>query len=287
MKDRLDHVRWISGSRGEAMSLLCRRYGLDLIAVHEGTDRSALVAHVRDRTGHDLVLKRTSSERGRGELAALRAWSDTGLTSRLVAVLEPNLYLAEWLRGPSLAEVAACEPVDARAIGRMLHGLHAVSPPSSLRPVRDRFTVAAHEGWPHLLPALRDLGVAVTAQLTSYEAPHEILLHGDLVPLNVLLTPDGPKIIDPVGYRGFHAWDLAQLAVATEGRGGCRMLPDLLAGYGSTPPLMAETFAWMILFFLQKNLIEDRPAFATNLQPLAEALLVAGDPDAFLRQYCA
>ena len=273
-------------SPGDVMSSLCRRYGLDLIVMHEGTDRSALVAHVRDRRGHDLVLKRTSPERGRGELAALRAWSDTGFASRLVAVLEPNLYLAEWLHGPSLAEMAASEPVDAQAIGRMLHGLHAVAPPASLRPVRDRFTVAAHEGWPHLLPALRDLGVALTARLTSDEAPREILLHGDLVPLNVLLTLDGPKIIDPVGYRGFHAWDLAQLAVAIEGRGYGRMLPDLLEGYGSTPLLMAQAFAWMILFFLQKNLIENRPAFVTNLQPLAEALLVAGDPNVFLRQYC-
>ncbi len=271
---------------GDAMSLLCRRYGLDLIAVYEGTDRSALVAHVRDRTGHDLVLKRTSPERGQGELATLRAWSDTDLASRLIAVLEPNLYLAEWLRGPSLAEVVASEPVDARAIGRMLRGLHAVPPPSGLRSVRDRFTVAAQEGWPHLLPTLRDLGVAVTARLATYAPQREILLHGDLAPLNVLLTPDGPKIIDPAGYRGFQAWDLAQLAVATEGRGGRRMLPDLLEGYGSTPPLMAQALAWMVLFFLQKNLIENRPTFATNLQPLAEALLVAGDPDAFLRHYC-
>jgi len=273
-------------STGDAMGALCRRYGLDLIAAHEGTDRSALVAHVRDGTGHDLVLKRTSPERGGGELATLRAWSGTGLASRLVAVLEPNLYLAEWLRGPSLAEVITAGPIDARAIGRMLHGLHAVPPPSGLRPVRDRFAVAAREGWPALPPALRALGVPITAHLTRYKAPHAILLHGDLVPLNVLLTPDGPKVIDPIGYRGFPAWDLAQLAVAAEGRGGCRMLPDLLTGYGSTPPSMAEAFAWMILFFLQKNLIEERPVFAANLQPLAAALLVAGDPDAFLRHYC-
>jgi len=273
-------------SLGDALSALCRRYGLDLIAVYEGTDRSARVAHVRDRVGQDLVLKRTSPERGRGELAALRAWSETGLAARLVAVLEPNLYLVEWLHGPSLAEVMTSEPIDARAIGHMLHGLHAVAPPSSLRPARDHFAVAAHEGWPRLAPALRDLGVAVTARLTRDEAPREILLHGDLVPLNVLLTPDGPKIIDPVGYRGVQAWDLAQLAVAAEGRGGGRMLPDLLEGYGRTPPLMAEAFAWMILYFLHKNMVENRPAFAANLQPLAEALLAAGAPAVFLRRYC-
>ncbi len=261
-------------STGDAMGALCRRYGLDLIAAHEGTDRSALVAHVRDGTGHDLVLKRTSPERGGGELATLRAWSGTGLASRLVAVLGPNLYLAEWLRGPSLAEVITAGPIDARAIGRMLHGLHAA--PHHL--ASDLCATASPS-------PLRALGVPITAHLTRYKAPHAILLHGDLVPLNVLLTPDGPKVIDPIGYRGFPAWDLAQLAVAAEGRGGCRMLPDLLAGYGSTPPSMAEAFAWMILFFLQKNLIEERPVFAANLQPFAEALLVASDPDAFLRHY--
>ncbi len=273
-------------SLSDVLSALCRRYKLDLIAVYEGTDPAACVAHVRDRVGQDLVLKRTSPERGRGELAALRAWSGTGLASRLVAALEPNLYLAEWLHGPSLAEVMTSEPIDAQAIGHMLHGLHAVAPPSSLGPARDHFVAAARDGWPRLAPALRDLGVAVTAPLTHHKTPRDILLHGDLVPLNVLLTPDGPKIIDPVGYRGVGAWDLAQLAVAIEGRGGGRLLPDLLEGYGHTPPLMAEAFAWMTLHFLHKNMVECRPAFAANLQPLAEGLLSAGDPAVFLRRYC-
>ncbi len=43
-------------------------------------------------------------------------------------------------------------------------------------------------------------------------------------------------------------------AVSSMGRGRPGLLAPLLQGYRITPPLLAETFAWMDLFYLQKNL---------------------------------
>ncbi len=101
---------------------LCRRYGkLDLVAIlAQETERSWLVARVGDQRGRQYVLKQTTPERGIGEVAALRAWQPTGYVPQLVAELEPDLYLAEWLIGPSLAELPSDAPLDAQAIGRMI-----------------------------------------------------------------------------------------------------------------------------------------------------------------------
>ncbi len=270
---------------------LCHRYKLDLIAVYAESEtnagaRSFLVAQVRDRTGRQLVLKRTTPERGLSEIAALRRWSESGLASRLVAVLEePDLYLTEWLQGPSIAQLPDQEPLDATAVGRMLRGLHSVAPPPELPPVRDLFVLPIQEGWSLLSPAMRSLGQNITTRLFAYQPPRVVLLHGDLVPLNVLLTPDGPKVIDPFGQQGLPAWDLAQLAVAVAGRSNRRILPALLDGYDAVPPLLADAVAWMILFFLQKNLAEHRPAFVAHLRPLAEQLVGSGDAETFLRRF--
>jgi hypothetical protein len=124
---------------------LCRRYGLDLVAIHaQGTETSRLVAHVRDQRGRHYALKQTTPERGTNELAALRAWQPTGYVPRLVAELEPNLYLAEWLTGPSLAELPGNAPLDAQAIGRMIRGLHDVPPPAYKSHAMNRHA-GAHE----------------------------------------------------------------------------------------------------------------------------------------------
>lgn len=274
-------------SWGNTARVLCEHHELVLVAVYaQGSDRSALVAHVRDQEGRHFVLKRTTPERGSSEIAALGAWSTTGCATRLIAVLEDDLYLAEWLIGPSLTETAAWDERAVVATGRMIAGLHAVPLPPGLPGVGQRFTLSSEHDWSLLPAGMRALGMRVNARLRRGAASHMALLHGDLVPANVILSPPGPKVIDPFGYAGFPSWDLAQLAVATEGRSRRRLLPALLAGYGSVPPLLADAFAWMILFFLQKNVADHRPEFRANLQPLAERLITVDDSDAFLKQYC-
>lgn len=265
---------------------LCRRFDLDFITLHrEASDRSVLVAEVRNRNGQRLMLKQLTPEHGRTELIALQTWQATGLVPRLVAVLEPGVYLAEWLYGPSLADVRDGFPLDMEAIGRMISGLHTIAPPLELPPIRDRFALSAQDTWFLLPAAMKAVAREITVLLSTYQPPTAALLHGDLVPTNVICTPSGPRAIDPFGYSGLASWDLAQLAVAAEGRGRPGLLKALLTGYGTEPPLMAEMFAWMILYFFHKNLAAHRSEFIARLQPLAEQLSQTGDPETFLYHY--
>lgn len=92
---------------------------------------SVFVARVRDRDGAPRMLKRARPEVGAQELAALRAWNGCGVTPRLLAEPEPGLYLAEWLDGVPLHEVA--DPTAAAVgVGRALHQLHAAAEPPAL-----------------------------------------------------------------------------------------------------------------------------------------------------------
>ncbi|HZB96546.1 MAG TPA: aminoglycoside phosphotransferase family protein [Herpetosiphonaceae bacterium] len=268
-----------------ALNELCRRHHLDLIGVPEGrAGGSELVALVRDRHGRHLVLKQTMPW-AVSEITALRAWSATGLAASFVAILEPTIYLAEWLPGPSVADVPLDQPIDARAIGRMLRGLHQVPPPGDLLDIRERFGPGIVIEWRALPTGMRAVGAQVAARLYRDRAASAVFLHGDLVPSNIILTGSGPKVIDPLGCRGPAAWDIAQLAVAAEGRERHRLLGELLAGYEETIPLLAELFAWMTLFYLQKNLVAERTAFVAHLRPLAAALVALGDPAHFLHRY--
>ncbi len=97
-----------------------------------------------------------------------------------------------------------------------------------------------------------------------------------------MLTPAGPRFIDPVGRRGLPARDLAQLAASSVGRGRPGLLAPLLEGYRTTPPLLAEMFAWMVLFYLQKNLALPNSPFTQHLLPVAAELDKNGDAERFL-----
>lgn len=261
---------------------LRRRHGLDLVSVRAGEHGgSRVVAHVRDPDGRDLLLKHTIPNRGAGELAALRAWSETGRAAHFYAELAPDVYLAEWLLGPSLAEIPRHQTVDDAAIGGMLRELHLVGLPPGLRPVRDRFAPGIVETWPQLPPPMVALGERLAGGLYAYDPQHDVLLHGDLVPSHVILTVNGPKVIDPYGDRGLPGWDLAQLAVSAAGRGRRRMITGLVSGYGSQPPLLAELAAWLTLLYFHKNLLA-RSELLDNLRPMAETLVALGDADRYL-----
>ncbi|HEV8637628.1 MAG TPA: phosphotransferase [Chloroflexota bacterium] len=131
----------------------------------------------------------------------------------------------------------------------------------------------------------RALAESLADVLRARHPAADVLLHGDLVPTNVLVTGAGPSLIDPVGRRGLAAWDLAQLAVAAEGRGQRRLLGALVQGYGSSPPLVGEIAAWMLLFYLAKNLAQPGSPFAPRLRRLADALLALGDPVRFVERH--
>jgi hypothetical protein len=266
---------------------LCHRHGLEVISALPGrTGASLAVLHVRTTAGEDLVLKQTTPLAGPAEIAVLRTASGSGTTPRFAGELEPGVYLAEWLPSRSLAEVPPTEPVDTVALGHTLRAFHRINPPPRLRTIGDGLYRERSGGWLHLPPLMQARGEAFSAVLDDCRPSAQVLLHGDLAPTNVLLTTNGPRLIDPVGLCGSPAWDLAQVTVTTAGRGRQNdVLPALLDGYGAEPPHLAEVMAWMVLHHLDKSLaIADSP-FAPHLRPLAEMVAEACDADDFLRRY--
>jgi Ser/Thr protein kinase RdoA (MazF antagonist) len=263
------------------VAAVCGRFGLVLEELLPTGRGSVFVARVRDRAGRVLVLKRPRPETGSQELAALRAWSGSGLTPRLLAEPEPGLYLAEWFDGTPLHEAA--DPVaSAVGVGAALRRLHgAADPPPACFDTRDQFSPVRSVGWGCLDEPLRALRGRLADDLLRRHPPSDVLLHGDLAPANVLVTAAGPRLIDPLGRRGLAAWDLAQLAVTAEGRGVRRLLPALLEGCGQRPPLIDEAAAWMVLTYLDKNLAAPGSPHTPHLRPLARALLDLGDPTRF------
>jgi len=262
----------------------CRRHRLEIISVRPGAfGGSKYVAHVRDAGGRNLMLKQTTPERGPIEIAALRAWQGNDAAVQLVEELGGGAYVTEFLEGTPVSELPSSSPVDFTAIGRMLRALHRTDAPAEMPDIRARFTAPAMGEWSELTPAMIRLAQVTAASVRAYAPPRRVLLHGDVVPANVILTADGPRVIDPLACSGLPAWDIAQFAVAAAGRGRRDVIRPLLGGYGEKPPHLADTFAWLHFFFLRNNLAAGRQEFAESLRPLANEIVRLNNPDEFLR----
>jgi hypothetical protein len=263
----------------------CRRLGLtleEMLPVGR-PGPGVFVARVRTASGERLLLKRASPETAAFELAALRAWSATGLTPRFVDEPEPGLYLVEWLEGTPLHELP--DPRSAAVgVGRALRVLHGAAPPPAVCPDTRNQYAPGRPGLGHLAPELEACRRRLAADILARHPVEDTLLHGDVVPAQVWLTGAGPRLVNPLGRRGLAAWDVAQLAAAAAGRGLPPLLPALLAGYGERPALVDELAAFGVLMYLEKNLTAPGSPAVARLEPLARALLRAGDPAAFVAE---
>jgi Ser/Thr protein kinase RdoA (MazF antagonist) len=199
----------------------------------------------------------------------------------LIAEPEPDLVLLEWIAGTSLAEAGAVEPADTVAVGHAITRLHAAGIPPEAADVRAPFPRLA-DGWSHLHTGLQPLATDLTSMLLEATPEPCVLLHGDLVPYNVILTVEGPRFVDPIPARGFSSWDLAKLAVSWRALGQPGILASLLAGYGSVPPLLAELATWITLVYLEKNLPYPSSPLRPHLLPLAEELSATPVPEVFV-----
>jgi hypothetical protein len=241
---------------------------------------------VRTAAGRKCVLKQIGAHARPGEVATLRAASGSGATATFIEEIEPGLYLAEWLSGPTLAGLPLEAAVDVRAIGRTVLEFHGITPPPGLSIVGRSFFARRADGWRNLPQELRSKAHELSALLEPVETAPVVLLHGDLAPSNVIKVGGGWRFIDPAGLVGPAAWDLAQLAVTAAGRGRRRFLAGLMAGYAREPPHLAEMLAWMVLHYLDKNLGDAASPFTAHLRPLAESL-AASDPQQFYQLHLA
>jgi streptomycin 6-kinase len=248
-----------------ALRQLCETYALDLLANLDSRP-GVVLARVKDHDGRLRVLKRGASS----QLGALRAWDKTGGVVRINRELDDGLYLMELLNGPTLAELLFRKPGDAEAMGRLLRDLHAIPAPAGTPMLR----WAARE-WLRLTRVELEFAAGLAERLQSDTDEALVLLHGDLVPSNIVQTPERLVVIDPVGLCGPRAWDLATLHVATIGRGGPAVLAGLLAGYGAVPRHIDEFVCWRLLQFVDKNRNDGRSEFLRHLEPWLEVVVAA------------
>jgi len=261
---------------------VCRVHGLQIVDFVVDAD-GYFVVHARDIEGQEVLVKQTTARSGAGEIAALAVWADTGITPCIREIPQPGLYVADWIAETVMAELPTDAAIDAGSIGRALAQLHGTTSPGEAIDMRASFAWLA-TSWDALLPALAVLAQDLTEQLLRDEPLSPVLLHGDLVPYNVILTADGPRFIDPTGNWGTPSWDLAKLAVAWEAMGRQQILAALIDGYGAQPPAMAEILTWVTLVYLQKNLPFPQSPLTPHLLPMARELEDAGTPDAWLRR---
>ncbi len=244
---------------------LCETYALDLLANLDSRP-GVVLARVKDQDGRACLLKRGASS----QLLALRTWDKTGSVVRIIRELDEGLYLMELLNGPTLAELLFRKPANAEALGKLLRDLHAVPAPAGAPMLR----WGARE-WLRLTKVELEFAAGLAERLQSHDDEALVLLHGDLVPSNMIQTPECLVVIDPVGLRGPRAWDLATLHVATIGRGAPAVLPGLLVGYGAVPRLIDEFVGWRLLQFVDKNRNDGRSEFLRHLEPWLEDVVAA------------
>jgi Phosphotransferase enzyme family len=264
---------------------VCEERRLTLISVLPPATGSVFLAHVRNVAGQDLLLKRGNGIRGHFDGPVSAAWAADPASPSHVEQFDPSTFVREWIDGEPLDTDRERLPDRLRDVGRAMRRLHATTPPTALPDVRARFSPeGVLDEWQAALPrAMLERAAALGAQLSEYQPAAPALVHGDLVSGNVLVRADGAvAIIDPVGFVGMPARDLAQLAVATQGRDRRRNLVDVLEGYGGRPPLTDEVFVWLTFMFLEKNIGLERAhpgsrvSFVKELTDLAESLMAAG-----------
>ncbi len=152
--------------------------------------------------------------------------------------------LMEWLEGPTLDELVA-EGQDARAISLLAEAAHAVSTTN----FRFRFI------YRRIVPGLKkDFKTHLSEQNSSpYEdafqraavlldhlaqtTTKERVIHGDLGFSNVILSPKGPRVIDPKGLRVDPAFELAKALVAPYNN---LTISDFIKRINSRGPVFAE-----------------------------------------------
>jgi hypothetical protein len=257
---------------------ICAAEGLLLLETLPPATGSVFLAKVRDANGRELLLKRSNGIRGHGEGRVAAAWAGLPNAPGSVSELDERTFLREWIDGEPLHSGALDIAGLLYKTGHALRGLHETAPLPGLGDLRERFSPEGILGeWSALLPApMVERAARLASALRDYEPPHPALVHGDVVPGNILVTPLGtPTIIDPIGFIGMPARDIAQLAVALDGRDRRQNLRDIVAGYGTRLTLVGECFEWLTYMFLEKNLALEQATPASRTHFVAELTTLA------------
>ena len=201
------------------------QWGLIMVGPVANTD-AAQVWKVKTADGTNAALK-LYHRPDRGNEAPgsrlLSAWQDRGA----VRIFEEagNAILMEWLDGPSLGDVArenqAVAALNQLAqTARRLHHHRLVGVPR-LKPLSQVFAplynCGFHDSCPTALANDMKRAIGMARDLLDTQTT-EVPLHGDLHPDNVILTENGPRVIDAKGYLGDPAFELSNALRHPKGR---------------------------------------------------------------------
>jgi Ser/Thr protein kinase RdoA (MazF antagonist) len=119
-----------------------------------------------------------------------------------------------YLGGPTLLQLLRTRAMTPEQVGAMLATLyisvHRTAPPAELLSLRDWFAAVSRQSGDMLSKHIASGILALIERLP----PGDGLCHGDLHPSNVIMTADGPRIIDWIGaVRAGAALDLARCHV--------------------------------------------------------------------------
>lgn len=211
--------------------------GLSLVAPLAGGARN-VVWHARDGAGRDWVLKST------GHAEAALAWLEpVHAAARAAGLRVPEAARAPdgrrapggWCAEPFLVGRTGT-PADLACLAPRLAAFHAA--------VRD---LPARPGLPGTaeapLPAdLRpDLAAALAAALAPMAGAAAGAIHGDLNPGNLIVTPEGPALIDwDEARRDWHFLDQIATRPASDPEARAALAVEILSCRGPEPARAAE-----------------------------------------------
>ncbi len=175
-------------AKNSLLERAAQRWRLEL-----GEPLEAYVVACRGPRGEDLVLKLG----GRDEAAALAAWGGRRAVRLVDFAREDGALLLRRVR-PGTAG-----PPDVALVADVLGALHAVAPPRGLPTLAERLGAYF---------AQRELDVPAAA---SALVGGDVLLHGDLMPENLLWDGSGLVAIDPLPMVGDPCADIGFWAATT------------------------------------------------------------------------
>jgi streptomycin 6-kinase len=196
-----------------------------------------------------MVLKSASSQvqASFGEPTALNIWRGSPWVPELIAEYGDGISLREFIPGFLFSDLADAGCHWAERVGQALAELH-VAPPAELPRLAQWMLGQREKLQTSTWLNIEQQQIAIAALDTVLAHPcHEVLLHGDLRPSNLIDIGDDIRLIDPYGYRGPAAFDLVSFAVSTP----CQRLEDTLtqvvAGYQRPLVCLEETLIWFSL----------------------------------------
>lgn len=161
----------------------------------------------------------------------MRLWHARGAVQ--IVDESENAVLMEWLEGPSLGDQARSGHVDwaLATLAETARSLHAdpVSASADLNLLSDVFAPLKNCRFSSdaSAPFVRDMSRAIQLGQMLIESQNTMVpLHGDLHPDNVILTKNGPRIIDAKGYVGDPAFELANAIRHPKGMKALVRQPD-------------------------------------------------------------